>query len=838
MASRIDLALGAMWTGRPAMQQGLADTRAYLDALGQLGGQLQRLDTQGDNVRSSVQQVNGALSKGAPAAKNMERDIKGVGRAVDKFANDVDDATDDLDSSLSRWGNITQIASFAIPILQQAGQKLVQFTSESVAAASDNAESLSKFMVVFGDEAAGATARLEEIADSAGRSSNEFIALAAGLQDTFVPLGFARDAAADMSTELIQLALDMGSFDNVRTADVVRDITSAIVGNAESVRKYGIIANQTAIDQKALEMGLTFTKGAMDAQTKAAATLQIIYESTADAQGDAARTAGEHANVQRSLESSTLDLQIAFGKLLIPTVTEALTVTGSLVNRLTIAVETMSEASAAVTEMSEATLVGARATKTLDENLAGINESYDLSRTLLGRFTGTREETTAAFLAGAQAIAGDSESLAEFLERIEASGVGLDKLDQVLMNNMATVGMSIEEWFELARAMDEASVADSKMGVYVDMYAEAREGLIGYTENLAESRQWQEYLTIATLDGAEAVEEYQVNAEALEAAEERRLDLAEREEKMLKLKIAGFDRWSSVVDGVRGVVEDLYDTESLSAEDAAARIIEANEAISESYTMAALEVAQASIAAQYGEDALAAQEAYLRLQAAMGTITDEQADKLIEVARTTGEVERITGSMMNRYLEDGVLAQEEIDAIAAAVGLIETTTYSADEAIVKMAESGLEHFPEVTRTAEELEEAAIEAAGAVGDIQNKMDLLEDKTVTVTVNEVRTGSVGAAVDWVGAEGDRARTGGARQHGGDVWPGAGFTVGEAGPEIFWPKTAGTIIPNDQIGGASYTDNRQIQIINRDREAAALTLAYIEREEQAQIDAYMGV
>jgi hypothetical protein len=41
-------------------------------------------------------------------------------------------------------------------------------------------------------------------------------------------------------------------------------------------------------------------------------------------------------------------------------------------------------------------------------------------------------------------------------------------------------------------------------------------------------------------------------------------------------------------------------------------------------------------------------------------------------------------------------------------------------------------------------------------------------------------------------------GFRAEGGPVQPGERFMVGERGPEIFVPKTAGTVIPNDAIGG----------------------------------------
>lgn len=57
------------------------------------------------------------------------------------------------------------------------------------------------------------------------------------------------------------------------------------------------------------------------------------------------------------------------------------------------------------------------------------------------------------------------------------------------------------------------------------------------------------------------------------------------------------------------------------------------------------------------------------------------------------------------------------------------------------------------------------------------------------------------------------GGARAGGGDVDPGKAFLVGEKGPEIFSPKSAGTIIPNHQLalgGGGARVNNTQ-QTVN---------------------------
>ena len=50
---------------------------------------------------------------------------------------------------------------------------------------------------------------------------------------------------------------------------------------------------------------------------------------------------------------------------------------------------------------------------------------------------------------------------------------------------------------------------------------------------------------------------------------------------------------------------------------------------------------------------------------------------------------------------------------------------------------------------------------------------------------------------------------RARGGSVFPSGNFLVGERGPELFVPSRSGTIIPNDQIGGSSITNNISISV-----------------------------
>ncbi|TBB53790.1 phage tail tape measure protein [Rhizobium ruizarguesonis] len=81
----------------------------------------------------------------------------------------------------------------------------------------------------------------------------------------------------------------------------------------------------------------------------------------------------------------------------------------------------------------------------------------------------------------------------------------------------------------------------------------------------------------------------------------------------------------------------------------------------------------------------------------------------------------------------------------------------------------------------------------------------DLTSMIKVPSIRSlfGSDDAAAVPSAPSNDNAPTSGHRAKGGKVWPGGSFVVGDGGePEIFQPKTAGTITPASQAGGMKVT------------------------------------
>ena len=190
--------------------------------------------------------------------------------------------------------------------------------SSFLTAASNMQESVSKFKVVFGDASDEALEFAGSLASSFQRSEASIIALMASLQDTFVPLGFSRDEARKLSEALTQLSFDIGSFNNVASPEVAHALTSAIVGNHEAVRRFGIVLTEAQLKQAAYNTGIFRGTGEMNAQQKVLARVSLILNSTKDAQGDLIRTQHEFANQTRRVQEQLKDLQIEIGQLLLP----------------------------------------------------------------------------------------------------------------------------------------------------------------------------------------------------------------------------------------------------------------------------------------------------------------------------------------------------------------------------------------------------------------------------------------------------------------------------------------------------------------------------------------
>lgn len=219
-----------------------------------------------------------------------------------------------------------------VPLLLMTGA-LTAGAIAGAKAASDLEEAVNKASEVFGP----ATDRVSTFAETSAekfavskRAANEY---AGTLGLILNASGLATEASADMSVELVKLAADLSSFNNIPIDQALEKLRSGLVGEVEPLRTVGVLLSQAAVEAKAVELGIVASGEAMSEAAKVQARYALIMEQTLTAQGDMERTADSLANRLKNLEASTEDLAAEFGENLLPAITAGV---GSLVELVAI----------------------------------------------------------------------------------------------------------------------------------------------------------------------------------------------------------------------------------------------------------------------------------------------------------------------------------------------------------------------------------------------------------------------------------------------------------------------------------------------------------------------
>lgn len=362
----------------------------------------------------------------------IEADMSDLKRSLDKVQRDVDKSSQGIAGAFKRIGTAMKAAVAAVIVQQgaRAGMALVNL-------ASDVEEMQGKSKVVFGAFRDQTVAALEAFGNEVGRSTHELELMASSIQDTFVPMGFARGEAAKLSVDLTKLAVDVASFNNANDTETMEAFQSALVGNHETVRRFGVVITEATLKQELLRMGITATGDAVSNSQKVQARLNLILAGTTDAQGDAARTADSFANQMKALKAELSEVGVELGTILLPFAKDLVTTFRSLTDATRKFL-----AQLGLIDLTPADRIGMfnrqlEKTEDLLNNLAGAEGNSDFLQNIaqnagfdINNFRGSTEDLFNALQADLNARAEDLRlqiDLQKLLqERPDAGGAGAD----------------------------------------------------------------------------------------------------------------------------------------------------------------------------------------------------------------------------------------------------------------------------------------------------------------------------------------------------------------------------------------------------------------------------
>ena len=249
--------------------------------------------------------------------KDFDRDLKKASKRLGKLEKDTGKAGKATDKTTSAFGGMGKM--MGVVFAGAAAAAAFRFFKGTIDASSNLNESLNAVNVVFGESAEEVKKLGENAADSVGLANSEFNTLAVSFS-AFVETiaGEQGRKVVDVLEELTTRSADFASVMNIDVAEAATIFKSALAGETEPIRKFGIDVSAAAVNLKAMELGLADSTAELTEQDKVLARYELIMSQTEKTQGDFKNTSTDFANAMRILTAKFEDAKAKIGDALIP----------------------------------------------------------------------------------------------------------------------------------------------------------------------------------------------------------------------------------------------------------------------------------------------------------------------------------------------------------------------------------------------------------------------------------------------------------------------------------------------------------------------------------------
>ncbi|MGM1431150.1 phage tail tape measure protein [Sphingobacterium lactis] len=250
---------------------------------------------------------------------------------IDNFNSNLDKAQARMDAFANGIGK--KIAEVGQSFQMIGGALSIAVTAPLIAAgtaaynmAADFEDALGATDQIFKEASEATQAWANSLPTYYGIAKKEALEYSNMMGSMLVNIGnLTEKEASQQSAKLIELAGDLTAMYGGTTQDAVRALTGALKGNTTMLDNYGMAANDALVKAKAYSMGLVEQGKELDLVSKQAATLALIYEQSAAAQGQAARESDGASGSMRALKTEISNLTTELGANLLPIITPIVT---------------------------------------------------------------------------------------------------------------------------------------------------------------------------------------------------------------------------------------------------------------------------------------------------------------------------------------------------------------------------------------------------------------------------------------------------------------------------------------------------------------------------------
>lgn len=199
-----------------------------------------------------------------------------------------------------------------------AGLAIGNFFGDAVKGASNLQAEFEGVNQVFGSSAKAVQDFAKQAASSAGLTEVEALRAAKTMGLFASSAGLSSDGAAKFSTDLVQLAGDLGSFNDIPAGQALAAIQSGLQGQAEPLRQFGVFLTEDALKAEYFAQTGDKVTGSLNAQQKMMASYGLIMKSTNVQQGDFVKYASDFGNAQKTMTANFDNMKNSLATNLLP----------------------------------------------------------------------------------------------------------------------------------------------------------------------------------------------------------------------------------------------------------------------------------------------------------------------------------------------------------------------------------------------------------------------------------------------------------------------------------------------------------------------------------------
>ena len=292
-----------------------------------------------DGMTGPLKSINKAMNIVLNSFEAMQ---DASGRAIDTAS--IQEAREELaraSSALDQLEDHTNKSTDAFSRLAKAiglvmiARKALDTIKAGIDYASDLAEVQNVVDVTFGSATEAINSWSKECLAAYGMNEVSAKRYAGTIGAMLKSSGLAGDAIVDMSKDMVGLAGDMASFYNLDLETAFEKIRSGISGETEPLKQLGINMSVANLEAYALSQGITTAYNEMSQAEQVMLRYNYLMSTTADAQGDFARTQDSYANQTRLLSESWLEFTGVMAEQLLPVLTTIVSWLNNIVAFLT-----------------------------------------------------------------------------------------------------------------------------------------------------------------------------------------------------------------------------------------------------------------------------------------------------------------------------------------------------------------------------------------------------------------------------------------------------------------------------------------------------------------------